>query len=84
VDFESRRAYGFKVSTAPARYQTVRQALEAGPLYFSQLMAALGSKDGREVALAIDALREEGILGRMKEGQWALLSTPGAEREQKN
>jgi UbiD family decarboxylase len=83
-DFESRRAYGYKVSTAPARYQTVRQALEAGPLYFGQLMAALGSKDGREVALAIDALREEGVLGRMKEGQWALLSTPGAEREQKN
>jgi UbiD family decarboxylase len=71
-DFELRRAFAFKVSTAPARYQTVRQALEAGPLFFSQLMTAVGSKDGREVALALDALREEGVLTRAKNGEWTL------------
>ena len=71
-DFEFRRASGFKSSKAPARYQTVRQALEAGPLFFSQLMAAVGSKDGREIALALDALREEGILSRLKNGEWTL------------
>jgi 2,5-furandicarboxylate decarboxylase 1 len=71
-DFEFRRAWGFHASTAPARYQTVRQALESGPMFFAELMAALGSKDGREIALALDALREEGILTRMKEGEWAL------------
>jgi UbiD family decarboxylase len=71
-DFEFRRAFGFKPSNAPARYQTVRQALEAGPLFFAQLMAAVGSKDGREVALALDALREEGILTRLTHGEWTL------------
>ncbi len=71
-DFEFRRAGGFTVSTAPARYQTVRQALEAGPLFFSQLMAAVGSKDGREIAVALDALRAEGILTRLKHGEWTL------------
>lgn len=81
-DFEFRRAAGFHPTNAPARYQTVRQALESGPMYFAELMAALGSKDGREIALALDALRAEGVLGRMKEGQWALASTPGAKPEQ--
>lgn len=71
-DFEFRRAGGFKASHAPARYQTVRQALEAGPLFFAQLMAAVGSTDGREIAVALDALREEGILTRLKNGEWAL------------
>ena len=71
-DWEFRRARGFKASTAPARYQTVRQALEAGPLFFAQLMAAVGSKDGREVAVALDALREEGALTRLKHGEWTL------------
>ena len=71
-DFEFRRARGFKASNAPARYQTVRQALEAGPAFFAQLMAALGSKDGREIALALDSLREEGILARLKNGEWTL------------
>jgi 2,5-furandicarboxylate decarboxylase 1 len=71
-DFEFRRAWGFHASTAPARYQTVRQALESGPMFFSELMGALGSKDGREVAVALDQLREDGTLTRLKEGQWAL------------
>jgi 2,5-furandicarboxylate decarboxylase 1 len=74
-DFEFRRARGFKASNAPARYQTVRQALEAGPLFFSQLMAAMGSKDGREIAVALDALREEGVLTRLKNGEWTLKGT---------
>lgn len=73
-DFEFRRARGFRASSAPARYQTVRQALEAGPLFFAQLMAAIGSKDGREVALALDALRAEGVLTRLKHGEWSLKS----------
>jgi UbiD family decarboxylase len=73
-DFEFRRAWGFHASDAPARYQTVRQALESGPMFFSELMAAVGSKDGREIALSLDALREDGTLTRLKEGQWALKS----------
>src|SRR5215469_13303879 len=67
-DFEFRRALGYHVSSAPARYQTVHQALESGPMFFAELMAALGSKDGREVAVALDQLREDGTLTRLHEG----------------
>ena len=83
TDFEFRRAWGYHPKNTPARYQTVRQALEAGPLYFTELMAAVGSKDGREVALELDEIRGEGKLARMKNGEWAFTATPGATPEQK-
>jgi hypothetical protein len=50
----------------------VRQALEGGPRYFAELMDLVGSKDGREVALALDELREQGVLTRLDDGQWKL------------
>jgi len=54
------------------RYQTVRQALEAGPKFFSQLVEGLGSDDGREISLELHALREEGVLARLENGEWTL------------
>ena len=75
IDFKVPRAPRFE---QPARFATVREALAAGPLYFAELMEAVGSRDGREVSLALDALREEGVLERADEGQWRLL--PGAGR----
>ncbi|MDP6175186.1 MAG: UbiD family decarboxylase, partial [Rhodospirillales bacterium] len=36
----------------PARFQTVEQALEAEPMYYSHIIEAVGSDDGREVAQA--------------------------------
>jgi 2,5-furandicarboxylate decarboxylase 1 len=68
---EDRRPLPPRLNKAP-RYQTVRQALEAGPLYFLQIMEAIGSDDGREVALELDALREQGILDRLPNGEWIL------------
>jgi 2,5-furandicarboxylate decarboxylase 1 len=56
----------------PARFRTVREALESQPMYFAHLMEAVGSKDGREVALELDALRSEGILTRLDNGEWML------------
>jgi UbiD family decarboxylase len=56
----------------PARYRTVREALKADSMYFAQLMEAVGSRDGREVALELDRLREEGILTRLDNGEWTL------------
>ena len=56
----------------PARFRTVREALESGPMYFAHLMEAVGSRDGREVALELDALRNEGILTRLDNGEWML------------
>jgi len=69
---ERRRAFARNIGGQPARYQTARQALENGPLYFAQIMDALGSSDGREVALQLDDLREQGILSRLDDGQWTL------------
>lgn len=58
---------------AAARYQTVRQALEAnGPMFFRQIMEAVGSDDGREIALELDALHREGMLVRGGNGEWLL------------
>jgi UbiD family decarboxylase len=60
---------------------SVRQALESGPKYFGEILSAVGSKDGREVTLELDALREAGTLTRLDNGEYALLSqTPGRAR----
>ena len=83
--FDLTRAYNEKetvedwIAVAPrfdrkvARAGTVREALASGPKYFADLMQALGSEDGREIALELDRLREEGVLTRMEpNGEWAL------------
>jgi len=41
-------------------------------MFFSQLMDALGSSDGREIALELHALHEQGVLKRLRDGEWAL------------
>jgi len=69
---ETRRAVPRRIGDGPARHQSARQALEHGPLYFAQIMDMLGSKDGREVAMQLDELREEGVLSRLDDGQWTL------------
>ncbi len=61
----------------PPRYDgkrpaNLRAALSDGPKYFAELMAALGSRDGREIVRALDALRQEGLLTRDERGRWAL------------
>ena len=61
-----------------ARFQTVEQALEAGPHYYTGLVESIGSTDGREVAVALDELRMQGRLGRDAEGRYHLAEgTPG-------
>jgi len=64
----------------PARFRTVREALESEPLYFAQLMEAVGSTDGREVALELDRLREEGTLIRLNKGEWTLKTETESKR----
>jgi 2,5-furandicarboxylate decarboxylase 1 len=60
---------------------SVRQALESGPKYFGEILAAVGSNDGREVAIELDQLRESGELTRLDNGEYALASaTPGRPR----
>jgi 2,5-furandicarboxylate decarboxylase 1 len=57
---------------ASARFQTVEQALGSRPMHFFELMASLGSKDGREIVLTLDALREKGAVTRREDGEWSL------------
>jgi hypothetical protein len=59
------------------RFYSVREALADGPLYFREIMDALGSDDGREVAVELDELREEGVLTRGPNWQWQLEKTEG-------
>jgi len=54
------------------RYANAADALRSGPMFFGQIMEALGSTDGREVALELHALHERGILTRLRDGEWAL------------
>jgi UbiD family decarboxylase len=62
----------------PARFQTVEQALGSGPMFYADIVEQLGSADGREVACALDALRQSGKLGRDRDGRYHLVaSKPG-------
>jgi len=54
----------------PARYQTVRQALETGPMHFARIMSSVGSRDGREIVLEIERLRGENLVERNDDGEY--------------
>ena len=56
----------------PSRKLTVRQALEQGPQSFRDLMEATGSRDGREVLIALDEVRRDVGLARTPEGRHQL------------
>ena len=54
---------------AGPRFPSVEAALAHAPKFFEDLMAAVGSRDGREIVLALDALRQKG-LDRDDEGRY--------------
>ncbi len=66
----------FTVPTAPqlpARpQQSLEAALSAGPATYLELMAALGTRDGREVVRALGPLYDQGKLARLKDGRYTL------------
>ncbi len=78
LPFGRTEALEFTPPAAPefgqASFQTVPAALAEGPLHFGQIMGAIGSRDGRDVVLALDEIRQAGDLTRMKDGRWALKS----------
>jgi len=43
------------------RFPSLRAALEDGPKWFEELMAAVGSRDGREIVRELDAFRGKGL-----------------------
>jgi hypothetical protein len=54
------------------RCESAGEALKSGPMFFYQIMEALGGKDGREVALELHALHEQGLVTRLRDGEWEL------------
>jgi UbiD family decarboxylase len=70
-----RRAYAPAVAPATPKFGGVLEALGSGPHYFGQLLGATGSRDGREIAIELDRLREQGLLTRLVNGEWALKDT---------
>ena len=67
-----------KVFKGPARFQTVEQALSTAPMFYADVVEAIGSDDGREIACALDELRQKGRLGRDRDGRYHLApSKPG-------
>jgi len=78
LPLQSRGKLAMRVAKAPklegiARYQTVTQALEENaPMFFSEIVDALGSRDGREIAVQLDELRADGKLMRNADGQYLL------------
>ena len=70
------RATDYRVPEAPKLAQqpraSVRQALEAGPKNFRELMEAMGSRDGRDVLIELDAVRKAVGLERAADGRYQL------------
>jgi 2,5-furandicarboxylate decarboxylase 1 len=68
-----------KTFKGPARYQNVEQALVVSPLFYADIVEAVGSQDGREVACALDELRQAGRLSRDRDGRYHLVKAkPGS------
>jgi 2,5-furandicarboxylate decarboxylase 1 len=59
----------------PARFQTVEDALADGKKSFGELIADLGSDDGREVVRALDIIRTIGRLSRDSDGRYQLAAS---------
>ena len=55
------------------RFASVRDALAEKPLFFYQIMDAMGSDDGREVAEEVNKLYLDGVVTRKTDGEWALV-----------
>ena len=52
--------------------QTLEAALAEGPATYLELMAALGTRDGREILRDFDQLYQQGRLKRLQDGRYAL------------
>jgi 3-polyprenyl-4-hydroxybenzoate decarboxylase len=56
------------------RFASVEAALADGPKFFEELMAAVGSRDGREVVRMLGSLRNKLALDRDGEGRYFIKS----------
>jgi 2,5-furandicarboxylate decarboxylase 1 len=69
-------AFEFTVAAPPVMPERKRQDVEAllaaGPASYLDMMAALGTRDGREILPTLDKLYAEGRLTRLDDGRYAL------------
>jgi UbiD family decarboxylase len=69
-------SFEFTVAAPPVMPQRapggVEETLAQGPASFLELMAATGTRDGREILRTLDKLYGEGRLGRSEDGRYAL------------
>jgi 2,5-furandicarboxylate decarboxylase 1 len=76
IPFGKRDALEFAIPEPPSyegvRFESVRAALLDGPKTFEALMAAVGSRDGRDVVLALEEIRETDGLDRDAAGAWVI------------
>jgi len=74
--FGSQDRLDIKVPEAPhfksPRFASVEAALQHGPCHFEDLMAAIGSRDGREIVRDLDKLRKASRLSRDDQGRYVL------------
>src|SRR5215813_2051254 len=77
IPFGKTAAFEWAVPAAPKlpdkpRRKSVLDVLQHEPASFVELMAALGSRDGREIVRALDALYAADRLGRRDDGRYVL------------
>jgi UbiD family decarboxylase len=60
---------------AGRRFASIGEALADGPKFFEELMSAVGSRDGREIVRALEALRGAAVLDRDAEGRYCVKPT---------
>ena len=69
-------AFEFTVAAPPQMPERKRGSVEAtlaqGPASYLELMAAAGTRDGREILLSLDKLYGDGRLGRNDDGRYVL------------
>jgi UbiD family decarboxylase len=78
LPFGGQRAIESEIPQPPRfegkRFDSVEAALRDGPKFFENLMAAMGSDDGREIVLALEQLQQQGRLKRdPAEGRYSLI-----------
>lgn len=72
--------FAYTVPLPPVLPQAKRRSVEAvlaeGPATYLELMAALGTRDGREILPVLEKLYAAGKLGRLDDGRYILTPTP--------
>jgi 3-polyprenyl-4-hydroxybenzoate decarboxylase len=76
LTFKSPQSLEHRVPQPPKfdgrRFDSLQAALADGPKFFAELMAAVGSRDGREIVRELESMRSAGQLSRDGEGRYCM------------